>query len=119
MSTESKLRGAFVLLFGFAIGVFVGFGLDDTGEKSSPKTPVPSVTGAGPTREVNGVPVGYARTEEGAVAAARGFALLTATDLIRDRDAFVEAMETTAAPGWVEDARRQAVNGYEFLVGRY
>lgn len=121
MTTDSRVRIGMVLgaLFvGVMIGVLLGFVLDNGGERS-PQAPVPSAVGPGPTTEVNGVPVGYARTEEGAVAAARGFALITASDVIGDQDAFVKAMETISAPGWLEDARNQAVNGYEFLVGRY
>jgi hypothetical protein len=68
---------------------------------------------------MNGVPVGYARTEEGAVAAAANFALLAADDSLTDESAFVRAMETAAAPSWREEARNQARNGFDFLVNRY
>jgi hypothetical protein len=81
-------------------------------EVQSPKT-------AGPRSVENGVPVGYARTEEGAVLAATNFSLVSTSELVRDRQALIRAVETFAAPSWREEARRQAENAHEFAVNRY
>jgi hypothetical protein len=120
VTTDSRVRiGVAGFIVGALIGILLGFVLDDGNGESSPQDPGASVAGPGPSTEANGVPLGYAHTEEGALAAARGFALLTASDVIRDKDAYVKAMRTIAAPDWLEDAEDQAVNGYEFLVDRY
>lgn len=121
MTNDSRVRTGMVvgaLVVGLLVGVLLGFVLDK-GTAALPETPNHSVAGPGPMAEENGVPVGYAQTEEGALAAARGFALLSTSDVIRDRDAYVRAMETIAAPDWLDEAKQQAVNGYEFLVDRY
>jgi hypothetical protein len=53
---------------------------------------------AGPTRVVNGVPVGYARSQAGAVAAATNFASLLSSRLIFDPARRHQAIATLAAP---------------------
>lgn len=110
-----------LVVLALIVGVFVGFLLDD--EEGAPSaTPAPEPTEAtepGPTGELNGVPVGYSQTEDGALAAAQAFALVSTTDVIRDQNAYVEAMKTLAAPEWEAEARQQAINGYEFLTERY
>lgn len=124
MATEARGRGITligVLLVGIVLGVIGGFLLDG-GDNEANETPSPSAPGArgpGPHDELNGVPVGYARTEEGAVAAAANFTLLTAKDSLLDQDALVLAMETLAAPSWVSEAQMQARNGYKFITSRY
>lgn len=122
MGTDSRVRVGMVvgaLVAGVAIGILLGFTLDDGGSDASPPTQAPSTSGPGPADQVNGVPVGYARTEEGAVAAATNFSLLTTGDELVDLDALTTAMETLASPDWKQEARTQAANGYEFVVDRY
>jgi hypothetical protein len=63
--------------------------------------------------------VGYARTEEGAVLAATNYSLVSTSDLVRDRQALIRAVETLATPSWRGEARRQAENGHEFAVRHY
>lgn len=121
MGTDSRLRSGLIVgavLVGVVIGVLLGFTLDK-GSEVPAQTPDPSSVGPGPTTEENGVPVGYARTEEGAVAAATNFNLLSGRDDLLDLDAMRSAMQTLAAPSWKDDASRQAQNGYEFIVDTY
>lgn len=121
MTTDSRVRTGMVfgaLALGILIGVWAGFVLDK-GSASPPTTGDSPVVGPGPTDEENGVPVGYSHTEEGAVAAATNFSLLTTRDDLLDVNALTTAMETLAAPDWKDDAATQAMNGNEFIVDRY
>ena len=121
MATDSKIRSGIVVgaaLVGVAIGVLLGFALDKGAEEST-QVPAPSASGPGPTTEVNGVPVGYARSEDGAVAAATNFNLLAGKNELLDLDAMTTAMRTLAAPSWKDDAGRQAESGYEYIVSTY
>ena len=121
MTTDSRVRTGMVfgaLALGILIGVWAGFVLDE-GSASPPPTGDSPVVGPGPTDEENGVPIGYARSEEGAVAAATNFSLLTANDDLLDVDALTSAMETLAAPDWKAEGRAQAVNGTQFIIDRY
>ena len=120
MTTDSRVRiGSAGVIVGILIGTLLGFVLDDGNGEPPAQERTPSAAGPGPSTEANGVPVGYARTEEGALAAARGFALLSASDVIRDKAAYVRAMQTIAAPDWSDHAKDLALNGYEFLIDRY
>jgi hypothetical protein len=121
VTTDSRVRIGMVvgvLVVGVMIGVLLGFVLD-SGSEVSPQAPTPSAVGPGPTTEVNGVPVGYARTEEGAVAAAANFNLLSGRDDLLDRDALTSAMQTLAAPSWKGEAAKQAKNGYDYVAETY
>lgn len=103
------------------VGIALGFMLDG-GQSETPRgtdaSGVPA-SGPGPSGETNGIPTGYSRTEEGAVAAATNFNLLSARGDSVDEEALVTAMETLATPDWKEEARRQARSGYEFIVDTY
>jgi hypothetical protein len=107
------------LVVGGLIGVLLGFQLDDGAGGVTPKTQTPSIAGPGPTREVNGVPVGYARTETGAVSAATNFDLLSGRDDLLSLRSLTAAMQTFAAPSWKAEAADQAKNGYEYIVNTY
>jgi hypothetical protein len=121
MTTDSRVRSGLVvgaLSLGLLIGVLLGFVLDQgTNPESTPRGPSADTTG--PTTEENGVPVGYARTEEGAVAAATNFNLLAGNDALLDRESMVAAMQTMAAPAWKVEAARQATSGYDYIVNTY
>lgn len=124
MAYRSDRRGVVVALAAVAVlaaGVFIGFLLDEEGtnESAIPAPRATQVEEPGPTREVNGVPIGYSRTEEGAIAAATNFQLLSAKDSLLDSDALVAAMQTLAAPEWKEEAARQARNGYDYIADTY
>jgi hypothetical protein len=73
---------------------------------------------AGPREEINGVPVGYARTEEGAILAATNFARVMA-DPFSDSRVYQQAMETLASPEWRPQARELAQNTAAFALDRY
>lgn len=121
MTTDSTVRNGMVvgaLAIGLVIGVLLGFALDQ-GSKQGSKPDGPSVVATGPTNEENGVPLGYARTEEGAVVAATNFSLLAGKDELLDRDSMVTAMQTLAAPEWKDKAARQATTGFDYIIDAY
>ena len=121
MTTDSRVRTGMVFgasAMGVLVGVWIGFILDK-GSAAPPTAAKPPVVGPGPVAEENGVPVGYAHTEHGAVAAATNFSLLTTRDDLLDVNALTTAMETLAAPEWKDEAGTQATNGNEFIVDRY
>src|SRR5579859_1626921 len=62
-----------------------------------PATAAPA-SGPGPTRVENGVPVGYAHTSEGAVAAATNFLEVRLGPMMFSPDQYRAAMDTMAAP---------------------
>ncbi len=107
------------VILALVIGLALGFLLFQR-ERDTAEQPRPSTSrDAGPTSEINGVPVGYARTEEGAVLAATNFGLVSTSDLIRDRQAYVRAITTFAAESWRQQAERQALNGHEYALEQY
>ena len=110
------IGGALLLLIGFVVGQRTG-----DAPSRSPE-PLPSGTStaleAGPRTIVDGVPLGYARTEAGAVAAATTFTEVMTT-AAGDPDAHVEAMEAIAAPEWRERAAELARNTIDFLGESY
>ncbi|MBA2312964.1 MAG: hypothetical protein H0V97_09230 [Actinobacteria bacterium] len=122
MAIDSRVRVAMLvgaLVIGVAIGILFGFILDDGGNDTSPQAVARPDGGVGPTDETNGVPVGYARTEEGAIAAATNFSLLSGRNGLLDLEALTTAMRTLAAPSWEEEAANQARDGYEYIVDAY
>lgn len=121
MRMESRGRvGVIVgaLAVGVVVGILLGF-IFDKGAQVSPEAQSPVTTGPGPSREENGVPVGYAHTEDGAVAAATNFNLLSAKDELLVGGALADAMRTLAAPDWAEDAERQGKSGYQYVIETY
>ncbi len=119
--TRSRALTATLLLVALATGIVFGFVLDDgdTRPKNESTIPSESTSGPGPVAETNGVPTGYARTEEGAVAAATNFNLLSARDELLTEGSLAQAMRTLAAPDWADDAERQGDNGYEYVIETY
>jgi hypothetical protein len=92
------LVGAAVL--GAVVLLAAGFGI---GHVSAPaagsgQVIVNAQNGPGPTRVVNGVPVGYAHTEAGAVAAATNFLMVVDGPLVTQPDKYRSAIDTLAAP---------------------
>ena len=100
------------------IGAIAGFALDPEAAEVPPVSPT-APSGPGPTDQTDGAPVGYARTEDGAVAAATNFGLISTNDAVWSRRAFQDAMESLAAPSWKSEAREQAADGYDFITNRY
>jgi hypothetical protein len=69
----------------------------------------PGPNGPGPTRTVNGVPLGYAHTQAGAVAAATNFLMVVDGPLVTQPDKYRKAIDTLAAP----EARSQQLSDAE------
>jgi hypothetical protein len=102
---------ALTLLVGLWIGRSSGPGTD------APQDAPEQTPSSGP-EVVNGVPVGYPRTEQGAIQAATNFTRVMAS-VPEDASEYLAAAETMAAPEFLNDARRLAQNGIEFLRDRY
>ena len=112
---------ALVALLVFGAGLALGQrggGDDQGGEAHNPDTtsvrPDP-----GPTRILNGVPLGYARNEVGALAAATEFLKVSGGSLVAEQASYAEALQTMAAPEWAARAERTAGNASDFFVDRY
>ena len=90
--------------FGMALGAFLSGGLSDSDEAGA-ATPIGPDVGdirvaadpAGPSDKVNGVGVGFAHDEDGAVAAATNLVLTLEQAATTDRASAVRAYETLAA----------------------
>jgi hypothetical protein len=114
------LIGAAVLAGGVLLAA--GFG---AGRASAPNagpargSAASGEAGPGPTHVVNGVPVGYAHTEAGAVAAATNFLLVVDGPLVTQPDRFRSAIDTLAAPEAREKQRKDAetsMTGLQYLI---
>lgn len=119
----TRFRGAAVVIGGvllLLVGFVVGQRADDapSGAPQTSPSAVPTTDEVGPGSVVDGVPLGYARTEAGAVAAATTFTEIMAT-AADDADAHVAAMEAISAPGWRERAAELARNTINFLGESY
>jgi hypothetical protein len=68
---------------------------------------------------IDGVGVGYARSEAGALAAATEFLSAGGGSLVTDQDAYRAAMEAMAAPEWLASARETGRNAVAFISDRY
>jgi hypothetical protein len=94
-----------------------GFGVGRLSAPSSTVGQRPTVagqSGPGPTRVENGVPVGYAHTPEGAVAAATNFIVVQNGPLITQPDKYRVAIDTLAAPSFRPTLRSQAEKSLAF-----
>src|SRR5437773_11209790 len=72
---------------------------------------------AGPTRVQDGVPLGYAHTRDGAVAAATNFVTVVDGPLMPRPDQYERAVEALAAPGAKAAVERDAVRGMGGMEG--
>ena len=97
---------------------FVGRSTSSDPSPRVPQSGANQTPDPGPTSELNGVPVGYARSEAGAIAAATEFARVMAGGSA-DESAFITAMETLSAPGWRERAQELARNSAQFVRDQY
>lgn len=93
---------AAVVLFG--AGVAAGRATAPSGPATAAPAPNPGsseatteATGPGPSRSVEGVPVGYQRTEQGAVAAAANYAVVLDSPAILDEERLASVLEQVAA----------------------
>lgn len=103
-----------VLAAGIAIVlVLVGF---VAGRSSAPSAPAPAPTQKpdtpssvlGPTDIASGVPLGFAHSREGAVAAAVNFAGVLTSQRLVDRDGYLGAVKAITAPEAVEAQLKKA-----------
>lgn len=117
MTVATRAVAALLLLFaGFLLG------RTTADPPSAAPAPQPSASASasdvGPRTVIDGVPVGFSRTQRGAVAAAIAFAEIMTT-AAGDPDAHVEAMEAIAAPEWRGRAAELALNTADFLRESY
>ena len=103
MLARRRALAAFATAAAFAVGLAIGL--------IAPSTPAPRRTAAvGPTRTVNGVPVGYARNAAGAVRAAAEYVRATGNPAwfnAQRRRAGLAEMATAAEAGRLDSAYRR------------
>jgi hypothetical protein len=112
---------ALATLIVFGAGLAVGLGSDGNrqgGESATPSTTA-SRSDPGPTRVVDGVGLGYARSEAGALAAATEFLEVSGGSAVTNQVAYRAALETIAAPEWTARARETGANATSFALERY
>jgi hypothetical protein len=88
------LAGVVLLAAGFGVGRVSAPAAAGGGQQAK----VSGQSGPGPTRVENGVPVGYAHTPEGAVAAATNYLTVVDGQLITQPDKYRTAIDTLASP---------------------
>ncbi|MGH7316297.1 MAG: hypothetical protein ACREJS_08565 [Candidatus Rokuibacteriota bacterium] len=103
---------------GLAVGLRTGNGDEQGGEAAAPSTTA-RYPDPGPTRVVEGVGLGYARSESGALAAATEFVGVSGGSTVTDRAAYRAALETMAAPEWRARTRETGANATDFALDRY
>ncbi len=106
--TTGYLLAALVLI---VVGVVIGWATDtgEDGDRGADAT-----ADVGPTETVNGVPVGYERSREGAVAAALNYAtVLARPEFITDAGRRADILEAVATP---EAAQRYGREDYTGLA---
>lgn len=110
-------RGPIAVVVALVVGILMGLlvGVLTQGEPDTRRNEAVSH----PSGEEDTADEHLRRSGEGAALAARKYVLISASDVIRDRESFVAAMERAAAPSWAEEARKQAIDGHTFLTDRY
>lgn len=115
-NSKDRLVVTILVLLALVAGLWIGR-RSAPGPDSPPVTTSPPRSG-GERRLVNGVRLGYPRSQEGAVEAATNFTRVMAS-VSAAREDYVAAVETMAAPDWRMEARRLAENGLDFVQDRY
>jgi hypothetical protein len=120
----SARRVGLVALAGLMVfGAGLAVGLRSDGNQQGGEATTPSTTAGrsdpGPTRIVDGVGVGYARSESGALAAATEFLEVSGGSAVTDQDAYRAALEILAAPEWTARAMETGANATSFVLERY
>jgi len=113
LKRATTVAGIALLLFG--AGLALGLNLSPV-ESDVPAATRPS---SGPVKLLNDVPVGYARTEGGAAAAAENFLRIGSGSLVTDEHRYVRAMSTMAAPEWKPRAETTGRNAVSFFRDYY
>ena len=104
-STAARIgAGALAAVVLFGVGVAAGRATAPSGPATAAPAPDPGsseaaveATGPGPSRSVDGVPVGYQRSEQGAVAAAANYAVVLDSPAILDEERLATVLEQVAA----------------------
>jgi hypothetical protein len=104
------------LLIAFGVGSVLGGGDDVDQSPDTNRAPKASATSR--PSVLNGVPVGYELSEEGAVTAATNFAQIMSGPT-GEPNRYLAAIGTLAAPGWRERAIERASNAMDFTRRRY
>ncbi|HXM57856.1 MAG TPA: hypothetical protein VOB72_20835 [Candidatus Dormibacteraeota bacterium] len=110
---------ALVALVLLAAAFVIGRASAPAAGPTSSAAPATTQAGPGPTRTVNGVPVGYAHTQDGAVAAATNFLMVVDGPLITQPDKYRSAIDTLSAPEAREKQRSDAettLSGSQYLI---
>lgn len=105
VSTGTVLAVIAALLIGLLVGRLTSGGDDD-----SPPAPKRGQD-VGPTRSVNGVPVGYAHSREGAVAATLNYGAVLAGPEFLDPERRREILRIVAVPEYASEVERSAAPG--------
>ena len=121
MANQTTRRTLIVTSLAVALLAGIGFGfiLDNGRGIERPSPPSESTSTPGSADATRDDATGYERTEEGAVAAATNFNLLSARDELLVDGALGDAMRSLASPDWADDAEREGQNGYEYVVETY
>ena len=110
------IAGLVLLLVGFVLGRET---VDSPVQSERPPSATsPSQEDVGPRTVVDGVPLGYSRTRDGAVAAAIAFTDIMTT-AAGEPDEHAAAMQAIAAPEWRSRAAELARNTTDFLRESY
>ena len=108
-----------LIALGIAVlGFLLGRTSVDVPDSSPPDEPRSESPGPGPTSLVNGVPVGYAASHEGAATAAYEFSRVMAAASADEAD-YVARLRTLAAPDWRDRAEELARNSTAFVKRQY
>jgi hypothetical protein len=102
------LAGVVLLAAGFGVGRVSAPAATGGGQQ---RASVSAASGPGPTRVENGVPVGYAHTPEGAVAAATNFETVMSGSLIAQPNKFAAAVGSMVAPDATDKLRLYGQKG--------
>jgi hypothetical protein len=100
------LAGVVLLAAGFGVGR-----LSAPASSGGQQAKVSGQSGPGPWRVENGVPVGYAHTQEGAVAAATNYVMVKDGPLNAQPDKYLAAIDVMAAPDAKAKLRTDAEKG--------
>jgi hypothetical protein len=123
LSRSTRRIGLVALATLIVFGAGLAVGLRSDGNQQGGEATTPSTTASrsdpGPSRVVDGVGLGYPRSEAGALAAATEFLEVSGGSAVTDQDAYRAALETLAAPEWTSRARETGANATSFALERY
>jgi len=123
LSGSLRKIGLIVLAALIVFGAGLAVGLRGDGNQRGGEATAPSTTASrsdpGPSQVVDGVGLGYARSEAGALVAAAEFLEVSGGSAVTDQDAYRAALQTMAAPEWTTRARQTGDNATSFALERY